>query len=213
MDVETIQELWETGDPDRGLPSIREYMHLTPISSRSLRDEILEAKNNEDAKTAALLKRAERTRLEDDARAQTDALKTRAQENAMVAEARIGAISLLKQAAEMIRAHEGLTIKMAEMIHQLATDLTDDPKMGRDEMLDLLDRIGSILVKLSASHKSASDSARKIIEAERLLLGEPTEILGVSQLNKIPTDREEILERAREAQQKLHNITSRAKMH
>jgi hypothetical protein len=173
--VRTVKKAWELGFRYTSYPAahqpIREIIEAEEVYARA---QMQEAQKQTAIKEAEL-ERARKAEVSEKAR--KDAVEARVQEAAMVRLGRSSSIGLLislnKLAQGIGKMAESLDVSMREISKDTATGLPR--KMGVVEM----QRTAMLLNTLSSSVRQANEAAGKALEMERILLGEPTKIIGV----------------------------------
>jgi hypothetical protein len=174
-DVRTVRKAWELGFRYTSYPAAHQ-----PIREIIEAEEVYARAQMAEAQKLAVIKEAEleRARKNEVAeRARRDAVEARTQEAGMVRLGRTSSIGLLislnKLNQGISKLAESLDVSMREICKDTATGLPR--KMGVVEM----QRTAQLLNTLSSSVRQANEAAGKALEMERILLGEPTKIIGV----------------------------------
>jgi hypothetical protein len=174
ISVKTIENLWYHGSPSLGKPAMKTLMNDADVMARAAR-----AKMRDDQ-----LKAAE------------------AEINAIVAAAgNSDAASSLRDAAEA-RAHEGLLVAVSRqnligiqgVYSRILRAIMDGADSIEAEVRAMTPKQKIAFIKEFAKMMNDSNSALKMVmETERLLMGEPTEIIGISNRNMSQKDAARIL--------------------
>jgi hypothetical protein len=194
-DPRTAKKAW-----DFGLPS-------TPGLERPIREQITEeqiatrARLEQQRATQEQTLSAEETERKRQARAAAlnDATESRAQEVQMVRLARAGAMQLLGTLTQQARGAG----KLGERLRQFQEQLAAKPELSIQE----ISAASRLINNMSTAMRQASDSAQRAMEMERLLLGEPTSILGIQHFEALTMDEAEA--RITAAQQALAHAKAR----
>lgn len=192
-DRATARKAWKTGWPARGWPAISEVLKTERMEARAR----LEKQQERDAAHVQLVEQQElreaEERLREEGRRQAAAAE----------EARNDAIKNRMQEAEMVRSQRGNVIALIGLLnHNLRMSLNqvkhlnsmlETGKKDNGKALTLRDRL-QIQRDTARIMEIASDAMKKVLEAERLLLGEPTEILGINLTNMSIEESEHVIE-------------------
>ena len=166
----TAKKAWDEGWPAKGFPPVKQTLELEALQSRKERTEAMDAtiealkkdKNIDEAATRAMARR--------------DAIQARIEEGKMIKNARLSAIQLLESCKSIAASLADVAPKVATAIRSL--DVTG---MGTKE----LEGVVRLLWRLSSSTRAASSTAWDILRSERLLLGQPTDIIGVQDMDNM----------------------------
>lgn len=193
---QTARNAWQKGLRIGGHPEYRR-----PFKD-ILEEEQLEARARmasveEEARTRAIEAEAQR-RMEAQEKAITDATKTREEEAAMVRLARSASMVLLNNITGVAAGAAKLGRKVREALELQAQN--PDPLT-----LAEASRVTTILGRLTTALRQSNDAAQRAIEMERLLLGEPTQILGVAHLDALTV--EQARQKLEAAQRALDTIS------
>lgn len=171
----TARKAWEKGWPRHNFPPIKEVLELERLEARADR------KAADDARLAELREQEDVNEAQIRAQARRDAIAARAEEAKMVKAARRSAVSLLEASR-----------KLADGVADLAPQVRDAIKTlvvsAKDPDIDQIERIAKLLWRISISTRASSQTAFQILQAERLLLGQPTDIIGVTDLDRMGPD-------------------------
>jgi len=162
---ETAKKAWEYGWPDRDWPPIKLIMKDEGLLARAERAKKEQARALIDRE--AML--AEQAKKEAEARLQArqDAIMARAQEGKMVALSRGNTIALQAAAARLMK-----------IAVESARELEEDIKAKRLQMTPK-EKV-KFVTSVAYLNESIVRAAKINIEMERQLLGEPTEVIGIS---------------------------------
>lgn len=170
MDVRTARKAWEVGLPHLGswARPIKAIFEEEKVRARAI---LAETKVGE-AKVQVL-------GIAD--RAKEDAASARAGEAAVVRTARLNALGLLAATNRMVAA---VVNKFSPRFEGLLDALLPklDPNTGEaiDVKPEHAERIMKVLLRLSAIVRQGHEASLTALQMERLLLGEPTSILGIT---------------------------------
>lgn len=160
----TAKKAWAQGYPNATPPRapIERILQEETIAARAAMQGTIEDEARRAAMEDAARKRAEAEK------ARADAVEARRQEASMVRAQRGNVLGLIAAAGSCVRG----AIKLAESVRADLEAGTDGGKaMSVSKKMAALSRIGLLTQRIASS---ASD----VVKMERLLLGEPTEILG-----------------------------------
>jgi len=170
VSVGTALKAWEEGWPHRGWPPIRDVLEEEKILARSTR-----------MATQALVWNQPLTDLQDrvetgvaaevtERMAKDDAITTRAAEGQMVALSRGNTITLMQTTSVIIR---GAFTKATELVQKIEAG---EYQMEPSQIVKLITNVAYLT-------KTAAEAAKMTLEMERLLMGQPTEIVGLDVRN------------------------------
>jgi hypothetical protein len=182
----TAKRAWTSGWPDRGLRPIREAVEAERVAARSARaghvtrddEELLDHER-------ALLEESrcvERERL----RAQRDAIETRRQEALMVKLSRENTIALM-----------GAVSRLVEVAARSAEGLDEKVRSGESELGPK--ETVRFVSSCTNPTRVAAEAAKLNVQMERMLLGQPTEIIGMDLRSMSLEEAERIIEMANRA--------------
>lgn len=196
----TAKKAWNIGWPNKGFAPIAQVIELEELEARAQRP-------------ARALTRMEELRGQQDindaqlrAAARRDAVRARADEARMVRAARASAINLLEATKLLTAGLRALAPKVGDAIASI--------DLERVAVKDV-DAVARIVWRLSISARAGSATAWQILQAERLLLGQPTDIVsvtGAENLDEAGALREleeaaKALERVKRRRQKKGDLT------
>lgn len=159
----TAKKAWISGWPDQRMRPIRDLLEEERLAARA---EILTETRAKLVGDQAVLQQeaveAEKARL----LSHSQAVQTRAQEGEMVKLSRANTIVMMATANRHLRVANKLAKELEEQVEKGEVELTPQQ-----------------VIKLAGScaflTKTAAEAARINLEMERILLGEPTEIIGI----------------------------------
>lgn len=191
----TAKKAWLKGWPAREFGPVSKVIELEELEARANRAEaderkLAELKEDEAVNDAAIRAQARR-----------DAIAARSEESTMVKAARLSAINLLDTSR-----------KLGDGIRDLAPKLRDAIKrieFAEETDLDDIERVAKLLWRLSISTRAGASTAWTILQAERLLLGQPTDIIGLTDLDNM--DEREAMKELEEAAKSFERIKERRK--
>ena len=166
----TAVKAWEEGWPHRGWPPIRTILEEEKILARATR-----------AATQAMVWEQPLPELQEkiqsgfaaevaERMAKDDAIAVRAREGEMVNLSRENTIALMQTTSKLI---QGAFEKAGEL---MVTIKADDCPMTGSEVVKLVTNVAYLT-------KTAAEAAKMTMEMERLLMGQPTEIVGLDVRN------------------------------
>lgn len=172
--------------------SIQEIIAEEQIAARAGANDAIEAASKEHTEA-----QAERARQEAD-KARQDVIRARRQEGEMVRAQRGNLTALIGVTGQLLRG----AIKRARDLEQLIESGidTDGKKLTVKDQIDMLWKINRIV-------RQSAESTHDVIKMERLLLGEPTEIVGIANLENMTI--EQALDDIREAYEAAERVASR----
>ena len=188
----TAKRGWNLGWPDKGYPPIKDTLELEALEAR--KDRAVD----DEARLASLKEQEGVSDAHLRALARRDAIRARGEEGKMVKAARVSAIQLLEVCQKLTTAINDIAPKVAEAVRRI--ELT---KASINE----IDAIGRIIWRLAISTRAGSATAFQILQAERLLLGQPTDIIGITDLDNM--DEDDALNELEEAAKSLGRIKRR----
>lgn len=171
----TAKKAWTEGWEKRNFGPVEKVIELEELEARAVRLE------EEEQKLARLREEEAVNDAHIRAQARRDAIAARAEEAKMVKAARASAVSLLEASRKLSNGIEALAPQVRDAIKSLALD-------AKDPDIDQIERIAKLLWRVSISTRASSQTAFQILQAERLLLGQPTDIIGVTDLDKMGPD-------------------------
>jgi hypothetical protein len=161
---ETAHRAWNRGWEKDRIPAIKGIIADEERAARAALEENTRA--NERARAEAELVRG----YEDAEKARQDVIRNRKQEADMVRGERGNVIALIGTTGRILRGALDMAPGLERQIRE-GKDIDGRPLMVRERI--------EALWKLARVVKQSSEAACDVIRAERLLLGEPTEILGI----------------------------------
>lgn len=168
VDWRTARKGWLKGWPDLDFPPIKEVIIDEQMESRSQAE--IEKRNEQREEAERALQRE----VEVKDRARADAIAARKAEADLVRANRGNTIALVSITGRVLRG----ALKNAEELERAFANGqdTDGKKLSVSQRIQLID-------KLARTVERASRAARDTMAMERTLLGEPTEIIGVTSLD------------------------------
>lgn len=173
----TARKFWREGSPRQGWPPIKDIIKAEQIAARAASDAHAKAlaieasERMQDVAEQELAQHAAVARAEQDA-ARQQAIATRVSEGKMVAAARGNTIGLLSLLGRCLKG----AMKSADWLEQaLETGMVP----GTSTPLTYQQRMNTLRIFGSLAERS-DRAVHTILQAERLLMGEPTEVIGVS---------------------------------
>lgn len=162
--VGTARQAWRTGWPTRELPPIRDLLLEDDVALRSGR--------YLHGDVGGLEARIDAARIESSARERLDAYKSRVEEFVLVRHTRLAATQLLIQTRQLIAAHGELVAAALHKLPQLVEQLREGPlTLGR------FNAVATTSERLVRSTARLASATHDVIRVERLLVGQPTEIV------------------------------------
>lgn len=165
VDPRTAKRGWLRGWPELGLPPIREKIVDEQREARVMFEREKRQSEREEAERQLMKDVEQRDR------ARNDAVNARKAEADLVRANRGNTIALVSVTGRVLR---GALRSASDLEQAFATGLdSDGKKLSVVERVNMLDR-------LARTVERCSRAARDTMAMERILLGEPTEIIGVS---------------------------------
>lgn len=160
---QTARKAWVSGWPDLEFAPIREVLEKEKLAARVA----LELEGPSGAIVAVA--------VSDDAlareQARIDAIRARTEEGKLVRIARSNVLELLTSSNELLAGYRKLAPKIKVLLEQM-----DAEALGVEESARLLWRI-------AISARASTEAGLKVLQMERLLLGQPMEIIGVRDMD------------------------------
>lgn len=167
--VATAKKAWLEGWPHLDFRPIKEVIELEEASARRL----LQTKGDPDFEIRMLHELTSDEALMRE-KARKDAIAARAAEGVLVREARATAIELLSNAKELLRGFNRLTPTIIKYLETM--DIASDKQLVE---------AAKILWRIAISSRAATESGMKALQMERLLLGQPMDIIGVKDVSDV----------------------------
>lgn len=177
----TAKRYWLQGHPDAPDQRAKPISQLLDEERLAARARMVELEKQVD--TLAVELEAKR-RQEQSKLAQKDATDTRVQEAQMIRMARGAASGLLVTLTNLSKGAAQVGVRVAKNLNRIANDPAD---MSQDQLVEMVRTIGALTTAL----RQANDASRQAMEMERLLLGEPTAIIGHAHLTEVSVDEAE----------------------
>lgn len=166
----TARKAWSKGWPEHDLDPIAHVIEVEQIQARA------ELESEEAQQRAELEQRiAEGDALAKE-QARRDAIKARAEEGRLVRGTRVNVIALVENSRELLEGYKTLAPKVKRILADMDEGEID------------VERAANILWRIATSARAASNAAMTVLQAERLLLGQPTEIVGVKDADDMDED-------------------------
>ncbi len=173
----TAKKAW-----DRGLISCQDPKYHRPFEQILLEEqrEVRARVEREEREASALAATAEASRRGNvHEKAIDDLTKQRSQEEQLVRNARAATIVLLNNVTNIAAGATALGQKVRSSLEAYGAD---QAKLTITQSKDVVGLIG----RLSTSLRQLNDAGQKAMEMSRLLVGEPTHIVGIQHLQSIP---------------------------
>jgi len=187
---ETARRAWLRGWTDRHLPAIKDVLREEQVLARSRRQAaVLMAAESADAGEGRPAGEAGPPATGDAAArmlAKDDAVATREQEGQMVKLTRANTIALMSAASRLISAGIDKARELETKLKTGAAVLTPSETMR-------------FMASLSSVTRNAAECAKMALEMERLLMGEPTAVIGIDASNMSLEDAARTIEIANRA--------------
>lgn len=188
----TAKRAWNDGWPDKGFPPVEKTLELEQLEARKDRAAADEARIDELREDQTVTDAAIR------AKARRDAIRARGEEGRMVKAARVSAINLLESAQKITASINDIAPKVAQAVREIELE---------GATVKEIDAIGRILWRLSISTRAGAATAWNILQAERLLLGQPTDIIGITDMDNL--DEADAMKELEEAAKALERVKRR----
>jgi len=176
----TAKKAWETGYPNDPEPR-RPIKDLLAEEQEAARARMVDLERQTEALTAEL---EAKRQAEAKAKALEDANSSRVKEAQMVRGARAGAQALIATIGGVSGGVAQLAVKVGKALQTLAQ--SPDPLTMKD-----MTELTRVISTLASAMRQATDAAKSTMEMERLLLGEPTAIVGHVHLTDVTLDEAE----------------------
>jgi hypothetical protein len=164
----TMRKAWNIGWPEQEKKSIKAALASEALAARRLLEE--QKKVTEQDALAALV--SDEALIAEQAR--NDAITARVGETKLVRAARENAIELLTNSKELLQGFGNLAPKVTKYLENLEINDDEDVKLA-----------AQLLWRLATSSRAATAAGMQVLQMERLLLGQPTEIIGVKDVEGI----------------------------
>ena len=175
----TAKKAWLKGWPSKNFEPIKTIIALEHFEARAARHDT-SAPEHDISDEEAARARAAAKEAEERAKARRDAITARVEEAKMIKTARGSAIHLLAITKKILAGMGPL----ADEVHDRLTQI----KLNDETTVADLEDIARLIWRLAISTKSGTETAFKILQSERLLLGQPTDIIGVTDLDNLTLD-------------------------
>lgn len=170
ISLPTIQKAYYKGWPKYDMPPIKDILEQETLDARRVANRLAA---QEDRLLLGIDVPPEDD-LDNRERIRQDAIIARAAEAKIVKESRKNVIELLTSSKELL---EGFTHLAKEVNVYLKTATVDSIEDARTA--------GNLLWRLATTSKSATEAGMRVLQMERLLLGQPMEIIGTKDLEEI----------------------------
>lgn len=174
----TADRAYKVGYPSRELPPIKKTLELEKLRLRKDRNHQEQVAMEAAAANEAVDAQATR------AAARRDAISARIEEGKMIKAARQTTIQLMESAKSIAASMNDIAPRLANAIRLLDFDVMN---------LKDLTIVSRLMRELSMTTRAGAATAMQILQAERLLLGQPMEIVGTIDMNNM-TEKEAIAE-------------------
>jgi hypothetical protein len=189
----TADKAWKVGWPALQFKPIKDVLHLEELSARRQLEK--ERQKTEEEILAALT--SDEAVMREKAR--EDAIVARVAETRLVREARQNAIELLSNSKELLRGFGKFAPRVVTYLQSMKIESDED-----------VERAARVLWRIATSARSATEAGMKVLQMERLLLGQPTEIIGVKDVSDMSdTDALNELEEAARAAERVRERRKR----
>ena len=169
----TAKKVWEQGIDYMSVPPLRTRIKEEMTAARAgLLDKRLEA---EAAVEAELVEKKAVRAHEEAEKARADAIHTRRQEAEIVRNERSNVAGMIGIVGHLVKGALKQAAQIEKEIEE-GKDETTGIKLSLKDRLDGLKNIGTLV-------KQCGEAAESVVKLERLLLGEPTDIVGVKRLD------------------------------
>lgn len=159
----TAEQAWRKGWPDAGMPSIRQIFMEESMPLGAAR-----FLHGDETPTQ---RRAEEARIEASVRERLDIFNARTEEFRLVRYTRLFGLELLQESRDLMHAFKDVLDAVATRLPDLVRDISQGPMT-----LSKLDRISGITEKFGRNYARYASALLDVIRAERLLVGQATEI-------------------------------------
>lgn len=180
-DARTAKRAFVKGWELYGLDAIRDIITAEQSAARAA----IEGELSEAAEATVAVEAKEK------AAARRDAIKARAEEGKLVRAARGNVVVLLESCRDLLSAYRKLAPNVRKLVEKINIKIDaalDADEGSPEEMLDLVERVAAVLWRLSTSSRASTAAGMQALQMERLLLGQPTEIIGVTDLDSMNED-------------------------
>ncbi len=166
-DYRTAARAWDRGWPKLELIPIAEYLEKEKIAARAKLATETAVKALDAATSDEAIVREQ---------ARIDAINARTDEGRLVRSARANVLALLESSEELLAGYRKLAPKVKKALAEIDVDDLDPEKAAR------------MLWRLAISSRAAIDAGMRVLQAERLLLGQPMEIIGIRDMDMDESD-------------------------
>lgn len=184
-DRRTAIRAWEIGWPKLELLPISELLEKEKVAARAALVAV---------ETAELLTSATNDEALVREQARIDAIKARTEEGRLVRTSRANVLALLESSEELLDGYRKLAPKVKKALEKIDTEDLDPEKAAR------------MLWRIAISSRAAIDAGMRTLQMERLLLGQPMEIIGIRDMD---LDESDVLEELEEAAEMAARIRER----
>ena len=174
-DRRTAIRAWHKGWPKLELLSISELLEKEKIAARAALVAVEAAELLTSATSDEALVREQ---------ARIDAIKARTDEGRLVRTSRSNVLALLESSEELLAGYRKLAPKVKQALENIDVENIDPEKAAR------------LLWRVAISSRAAIDAGMRTLQMERLLLGQPMEIIGIRDMD---LDESDVLEELEEA--------------
>jgi hypothetical protein len=164
----TAKRAWEKGWPAYGMEAIERVLNIEKIGARKYLAEVRTEKEED------ILRSYTNDENIAKEKAREDAIIARHSEGILVRESRKNVIRLLSNSRELLEGFSNFVPKV--VAHMNTMDVTDD---------ETVEKSANILWRIAISVSAATNSGLRALQMERLLLGQPTEIIGAKDVEGI----------------------------
>lgn len=186
-DRRTAARAWTRGWPEHNFPPVEKTLELEVVSARAAL--VVIANDSADLLVSATSDEAivrEQARI--------DAIKARTDEGRLVRIARENVVALLESSNELLDGYRKLAPKVKKILANMDGNELDVTEAAR------------LLWRVAIAARASTDAGMRVLQMERLLLGQPMEIIGVRDMD---LDESDVLEELEEAASMAARIRER----
>jgi hypothetical protein len=164
----SVKKAWEKGWPKHDFLPIKDVLAFERIAAR----EIIARRKEEEGILFTQTNNTTISKERTKEKAREDAIQARAAEAKLVREARDNVIKILSSSKDLLKIYKDLITHISKL-------KPDD--LGFEEA-------AKVLWRITISSRAATDAGMKCLQMERLLLGQPTEIIGAKDTSNMSID-------------------------
>lgn len=180
MSRPTLNRAYYKGWPRRGLDPICEVLDKEKQAATAVVNAAQAEEDREILGTDAPLEPLDE--IDNREKTRHDAIIARAAEAKLVRESRANIVSLLESSKELLRGYGHLSKEVSKFLEGATVETMEDAR-----------RASNLLWRLAITSSTATASGMRVLQMERLLLGQPMEIIGTKDVEEI-SDEDALIE-------------------